>query len=123
MSEHRNTPRKRTLQAAIASFNQSYTSLRCHVSDISETGCRVMPEGSVDLPDTFELYIELEGMRVDCEVVWRVGSVAGVQFVGKKRFDSPKRTQVVQPIRPNEKPSLRRKDARIVPSPSEPAQR
>lgn len=61
-------------------------------------------------PDTFELYIELDGIEVDCEVIWRKTPEVGVRFVSPIRKVHPRRVQIVSPARTrHEVPTLRRK--------------
>lgn len=116
VNEYRHNPRRRTLKAAVASFNQGHATVRCRVVDISQTGCRLATEGTVSIPDTFQLDIELDGLRADCEVVWRNNEQLGARFVSSPTVRSPRREQVVSPYRPEPRPSLRRKDARILPA-------
>ena len=116
MTERRIKKRQRTLKAAVVSFNQRHSTLPCRVHDLSAIGCSVITEGIIDVPDTFQLYIELGGLTADCEVIWRGKCQAGVRFVGEPQYSAPKRIQVVKPHLPNEMPTLRRKGARIIPA-------
>jgi len=116
MTEHRIDKRQRTLKAAVVSFNQGHSTLPCRVRDLSATGCSVIIDGTIDVPDTFQLYIELEGLTADCEVIWRGEGQAGIRFIGEPRYGAPKRMQVVKAYRPDERPTLRRKGARIIPA-------
>jgi hypothetical protein len=68
----------------------------------------VRVEGSVSAPDTFELIIDIDGFEARCEVVWRKTSEVGVRFLGAPRMVAPKRTQVINPMLPTPKASLRR---------------
>ena len=116
MAEHRIDKRQRTLKAAVVSFNQGHCTLPCRVRDLSAIGCGVITEGTIDVPDTFQLYIELDGLTADCEVIWRDERRTGVRFVGEPRYSAPKRIQVVNAHRPDERPTLRRKGSRIIPA-------
>ncbi len=89
MTERRIDKRQRTLKAAVVSFNQRHSTLPCRVHDLSAIGCSVITEGTIDVPDTFQLYIELGGLTADCEVVWRGKCQAGVRFVGEPRYSAP----------------------------------
>ena len=89
MTEHRIEKRQRTLKAAVVSFNQGHSTLPCRVRDLSAIGCSVITEGIIEVPDTFQLYIELGGLTADCEVVWRGNCQAGVRFVGEPRYSAP----------------------------------
>jgi hypothetical protein len=116
MSDNRTDQRRKVLKGAIASFNQGHSTLSCLVRDLSETGCRISAEGAVSIPDTFSLFVELDGLSAECEVTWRDGSEAGVRFTSAPCYDTPKRAQIVQPSVPEKPARLRREGARIVPA-------
>lgn len=67
-------------------------------------------EPGAAVPDTFELIIPLDGLEVDCEVVWRRGNKLGVRFLGEVRRVVPQIKQVIYPNVPQKKSALRRKD-------------
>lgn len=115
--EQRRALRRRVLKAGLVAYNERHSTLSCTVRDISDTGARVRVEGSISAPDTFDLIIQIDGLEASCEVVWRNGSECGVRFLGAPRMVAAKRQQVINPLLPAEKPSLRRK-----PKPSESAQ-
>lgn len=106
--EQRRAPRRRTLKAGIAAYADRRCTVGCTVRDISATGARLKSEGSVNIPDTFVLIIELDGLEAACEVVWRRGTELGVRFVGAPRKVEPSRQQVIGQTAPRP-PSLRRK--------------
>jgi two-component system cell cycle response regulator len=107
--EARRAARRRVLKAAVAATNDRHLTVACIVRDVSATGARLRAEGSVAVPDTFELIIEVDGLEADCEVVWRKGGEAGVRFLGPPRMVAARRQQVLDPIVPPQAPSLRRK--------------
>lgn len=76
--------------------------------DLSDSGARLLLDGSIDAPDTFELIIDMDGLEADCRVVWRRGKEVGVIFVGGTRKVEKKRTQIVQQWSGTAKPTLRR---------------
>lgn len=103
--------RRRVLKAGVICYNGRHTTLPCAVRDFTEAGVRLRVEGSIGVPDTFELLIELDGMIVPCAVVWRSKTEVGAKFTGPIEYAAPKRMQVLAPTlgsKPN-KPSLRRK--------------
>jgi hypothetical protein len=55
-------------------------------------------EAAVSAPDAFILFIEMDGIEVDCEVVHRSEKDLGVKFVSATRSVNPKR-QIVKGIR------------------------
>ncbi|NJO36077.1 MAG: PilZ domain-containing protein [Rhodospirillales bacterium] len=101
--------RRRVLKAGVVAYNDRHVSLPCTVRDVSATGARVRVDGSVSAPDTFELIIDIDGFEASCQVVWRKGNEIGVRFLGAPRMVAPKRTQVINPMLPTPKASLRRK--------------
>jgi PilZ domain len=107
--EQRRALRRRVLKAGLVAYNERHSTLSCTVRDISDTGARVRVDGSVSAPDTFELIIQIDGLEASCEVVWRNGSEVGVRFLGAPRMVAAKRQQVINPLLPVEKPTLRRK--------------
>lgn len=105
----RATLRRRTLKAGKVAFNDRHCTLSCTVRDLSDTGARLRCEGSVSVPDTFDLIIDLDGLDASCEVVWRRGPELGVRFVGTPRKIAPSRSQVVKPVVAERASLLRRR--------------
>ena len=97
------------LKAGIVAFNDRHSTLSCAVRDLSDTGALLRMNGSVPVPDAFELIIELDGLEALCDVVWRKGHDLGVRFVGATRKVAARRSQTITPIVPDGLPSLRRK--------------
>jgi hypothetical protein len=108
----RGSPRRRVLKAGIAASNDRRLTVRCTVRDISETGARLRIEGSMTVPDTFELIIELDGLEAPCQAVWRKGGEVGVKFLAAPRIVAAKRAQVVGAVVPQRALSLRRPTTR-----------
>lgn len=110
----RMAPRRRVLKTGIVACNERRLTMSCTVRDISATGARLRVEGSLTLPDLFELIIEMDGLEADCQVVWRKANEAGVKFLAAPRKVTAKRPQVISPITPTKQPSLRRPGSQIV---------
>lgn len=102
-------------KGAWAAFNNRHCTIPCTVRDISETGARILTEGTVNIPDTFELIVDLDGTEANCEVVWRKANEIGVRFIGAPRMVTPRRTQTVSALVPERTVSLRRRPK--IPSP------
>ncbi len=100
--------RRRLLKSATICFNARHSTLPCTVRDMSEGGARLLAQGSINVPDTFELHIDLDGIWVACEVVWRRQSEVGVRFTSAIEVHAPTRKQVVSCPERAAKPSLRR---------------
>ena len=82
--EKRRGPRRRVLKGAIVAYNDRRSTMPCFVRDISDTGARLRMDCSMSPPDTFLLIIELDGIEVDCEVVWRKQPDLAVAFVSPR---------------------------------------
>lgn len=96
-SEKRRAPRRRVLKAAVIAYADRHCTMPCAVRDISASGARLRVDNPLQVPDTFELLIELDGLEADCEVVTRKSSEVGVRFLGPPRQAPPRRAQVVAP--------------------------
>ena len=74
---------RRSAISRIAKFQPDpYTLPRdCMISDISDHGARLFAEG-VEIPREFNLLIDdnEQGLRRQCELVWRLGYEFGVKF-------------------------------------------
>ena len=106
-ANERNNDRRRVLKSGVIAYSGRHVTLRCAIRDLSESGARVLVEGSVAAPDTFELLCDTDGMEVPCQVVWRRGMEVGVRFMEPPRFIDRKRLQVVVQGKTS-KPTLRR---------------
>ena len=108
-SDARVAPRRKVLKAGIAASNNRHLTVSCTVRDLSATGARLRVDNMLGIPDTFELIIAVDGLEANCQVVWRKTNEVGVKFLGAPRIVGAKRAQVIDPIRPTQAPSLRRK--------------
>ncbi len=90
------TLRRRTLKTAIASYNNQSISFEVVLRDISNTGVKLKLNADEPLPDHFTLNIELDGLLVDCEVVWRHGMEIGARFISEIKEYEPTKKQLVQ---------------------------
>jgi hypothetical protein len=104
----RQQPRRRILKSGMICFNARHSTLPCVVRDFSETGAKLTVSGSINAPDTFELFIELDGIWVDCAVAWRKPDQIGVRFTSPIKHADPARKQVVTATVEPKKISLRR---------------
>jgi hypothetical protein len=102
-------PRRRQLKSGLICFNSRHSTLPCVVRDISDIGAKLTVTGSVGVPDTFELHVELDGTWVDCGVVWRRGEVVGVKFLSEIKKQAPTRRQTLSFAPALTRPSLRKR--------------
>lgn len=96
------------LKSGLVCFNARHSTLPCVVRDFSGTGARLTVAGAVSAPDTFELFIELDGIWVDCVVAWRRGDQIGARFTSPIKHTDPARKQVITATAEPKKVSLRR---------------
>ena len=106
-AKERSKDRRRVLKAGVIAYSGRHVTLSCGIRDLSEGGARLIVEGSVAAPDTFELLSDSDGLEVPCLVVWRRGMEVGVRFVSPPRYVDRKRPQVISQAR-TAKPTLRR---------------
>jgi hypothetical protein len=80
-AEMRRKPRRQFHYNASVLLDGTSSPLPCAISDISETGARIMLESECELPDRFILLLTRSGeARRHCHLVWRNGLSAGVAF-------------------------------------------
>ena len=107
-SERRDTKRNRMLKGGYIAFSARHATMPCVLRDLSDTGARLQVAQSSAVPDTFELIVELDGLEVPCQVVWRKMTEVGVEFLDAPQHVNPKRAQVVRQTGPIAKATLRR---------------
>ena len=105
----RKASRRRILKSGVIAFNDRFSALPCTVRDLSPSGAHLHVEGTTNVPNTFELIIELDGLEAQCEVAWRKDKEIGVRFTSPPRMGTPRRSQIVKALVPQQAPSLRRK--------------
>ena len=108
-ADRRSVARRRVLKGGIVAFNERHATLSCTVRDLSEAGARLQLDAAPNVPDRFELIVELDGMEAPCEVIWRKHPEMGVRFLSSPRKVPPRRMQVVTPVVASGPPSIRRK--------------
>lgn len=106
--ERRGGTRKRMLKGGVIAISARHVTMPCVLRDMSETGARLQVSNGTSVPDTFELLVELDGLAVHAEVVWRRQSEVGVRFLGAPMHEPPKRSQSISLSAGLVKPSLRR---------------
>lgn len=108
-TEENRVLRRRMLKSAIASYNDQSISMDVLLRDMSDTGVKLKLKENDILPDNFHLYIELDGINVECEVVWRRGLEIGAKFVSEVICKTPLRSQNITQTNRYKKPSLLRR--------------
>lgn len=100
--------RRRMLKSGVIAYSGRQVTLKCGIRDFSDSGARLIVEGTVAAPDTFELISEIDGIEVACQVVWRRSKEVGVKFTGPLTImEDRKRPQIVSQSK-TARPSIRR---------------
>ena len=80
-SELRRKPRRNFHYNASVLLDGTSPPRPCAISDISDTGARIMLQAECELPERFVLLLTRRGeARRLCRLVWRNGLSAGVEF-------------------------------------------
>jgi hypothetical protein len=80
-AELRKKPRRQFHYTARILADKNGPPRECSISDISETGARILLARDEALPDRFMLLLTATGdARRVCRVVWRTGLTLGVEF-------------------------------------------
>jgi hypothetical protein len=58
-------------------------------------GARIELQNIIALPKFFTLHIEIDGIQIDCSLVWQKPPFAGVEFIGEARHSNLARPQSV----------------------------
>jgi PilZ domain len=69
--KERSVQRRRVLKSATMAFNQRFSSVPCVVHNLSSTGALLRIEGTITVPNTFDVMLDLDGLEAHCQVVWR----------------------------------------------------
>ncbi len=82
-AELRKKPRRQFHYSAKIVTDGKGSARTCTVSDISQTGARLVLDSDDELPDRFVLLFTRNGdTRRCCRIVWRTGMTVGVAFTG-----------------------------------------
>ena len=95
VEDRRSLQRRKVLKAARISSDGGLTHLPCTMREISATGARLQVYEGHMIPSMFDLVVELDGMRAQCEVIWREAGEIGVRFRTPPTMGKPLRLQVV----------------------------
>lgn len=94
--EQRRSPRRRMLKAGRIVNQELGVTFPVSVRNMSAEGARIdVMVVTVPIPKHFTLELPLDGMRVDCEVLWRNGVQFGVAFTGPVTEIPRQREQIV----------------------------
>ena len=108
VQNRRTNSRKRVMKGATIAYSNGKLTLPCVVRDFSQTGARLQIHPEQRVPNSFDLIVELDGIEVSCQLVWKKGEFAAVKFLTEPKKSLPKRQQIISPYSEKEKVSIRR---------------
>lgn len=83
--EQRHGSRRRVLKAAKIVYANSTFVVDCTVRNMSDTGAKLRVDPSVQIPDTFQLFLKSDGLVYECVSKWRRNGELGVEFTSAPR--------------------------------------
>ena len=102
MIENRRTQRRKVVQGASLFVGVGEPTIACIIKDLSNSGARVKVDTVTALPDEIILMLSRDGhLNRPCRVVWRDGSLIGLQFIVKKSV-RPHSRQALPPGEPQQ---------------------
>lgn len=78
--ERRAQVRRRALMTGTIRFKTRSGSLSCVVRNMSDKGAKLVVTGSMWLPESFELEIPHQDLRIEARPVWREATEMGIVF-------------------------------------------
>lgn len=78
--DNRDNVRLRTFLGGRIFVNHQRSTIDCLVRNKSDTGCQLVVESQLGIPDGFSLQLN-NGKSFDCSVVWREKDKIGVKFI------------------------------------------
>ena len=75
--DKRIAPRRRTYKGVTVSFNDGFSAVEGVLKNMSETGGMLVVKDGALIPDSFVLYSELDGWKVECKSIRRRGHSIG----------------------------------------------
>jgi hypothetical protein len=79
----RNQIRKRVLKGAAVIQSVATSEISCVMRNQSEQGAELKVPPDAVVPNSFQLYVAVDGIAYDCVVRWRRNDRIGVEFVGR----------------------------------------
>lgn len=76
----RKSPRRNAFKIGVIQIDSCSDDIECLIWNYSENGAQLEPLCIEALPNEFELFVDEEGPRRSCFVIWREGRKVGVTF-------------------------------------------
>jgi PilZ domain len=64
---------------------RGHSTIDCVIRDMSQSGAKLRLQGSVHLPEMFDLLLVKDATIIPAKLAWRKGDLAGVVFTGEPR--------------------------------------
>lgn len=87
--------RRRALKQGTISYADGAISVHCLVRDQTEKGAKLRLQSPEPVPNTFNLFIPIDGLSKSCVIRWRENDYVGVEFTEDAKAISGRREQVV----------------------------
>jgi hypothetical protein len=91
----RTSQRYKVFKGARIGFNCEFSSVECIIRNLSETGAFITVQDGILVPNHFMLFNELDGYKIECDIVWRQGNGFGVRFTSQRIPIRSTRPQVI----------------------------
>lgn len=74
--------RQRVLKGGAILNGVAHSEIRCTVRNMHSKGAELRVPADEPVPQSFLLYVSVDNIAYQCELRWRTGDRAGVEFVG-----------------------------------------
>jgi hypothetical protein len=88
-ADHRAAGRVRAFLRGEIIHSNGNSRTECTVRDLSDGGARIEAPASVTVPEFFELFIPLKGLRHRARMMWRAGNELGIAFITEQVKTAP----------------------------------
>ncbi len=78
------------------SFNDKFCTVECILRDISECGALLDFTDGAIIPNNFIMHNEMDGYKVKCRIIRRIGNTIGVAFSSQKQPIKATRKQIIE---------------------------
>ena len=76
----RKSPRQNAFKIGVIQIDNCSDDIECLIWNVSEDGAQLEPMSAEPVPDEFELYLDEQGARRSCLVIWRGSRKIGATF-------------------------------------------
>ena len=113
----RDSDRKKVLKGAHIAFNDEFSTVECVIRNLSDTGAYIVVQDGILVPNQFVLHSELDGFKIECEIMWRKANTFGVRFISEKIPIVTTRTQIVSHYAKTDEEPVKKQEEASKPAP------